>query len=81
MLLPFDVRADREGWTVIEVETDRACVLDGLRLVGLLEEDAEALANGLNRVAVERSGAWPAAGSGATQWLGETTPGDTSKRG
>lgn len=55
MLLPFDVRADCEGWTVIEVESDRTAVLDELPLVGLSSEDAETLTNALNRVAVERA--------------------------
>ena len=30
MLLPFDLRADREGWTVFEIATDQAASLDGL---------------------------------------------------
>ena len=30
MLLPFDLRADPEGWTVFEIATDQAASLDGL---------------------------------------------------
>ena len=48
LLLPFDIRADREGWTVVEVETDRPASLDGIALVGLSLEDAETMVNSLN---------------------------------
>ena len=33
MLLPFDLRADRDGWTVFEVATNRPAFLDGLPLL------------------------------------------------
>ena len=48
MLLPFDMRPDRMGWSVIEVETDRAASLDGVTLIGLSIEDAEQVVNGFN---------------------------------
>jgi hypothetical protein len=48
MLLPFDVRADPVGWTVVDVATDRAAVLDGLTLSGLQLEDAESLVFSMN---------------------------------
>jgi hypothetical protein len=37
MLIPFDLRADREGWTVFEVATDRPAFLDAFPLTGLSE--------------------------------------------
>jgi hypothetical protein len=48
VLLPFDIRPDRLGWSVIEVATDRAASLDGVMLIGLSIEDAEQLVNGFN---------------------------------
>ncbi len=48
MLLPFDIRPDRVGWTVVEVATDQPTTLEGVTLVGLSVEDAEVLVNGLN---------------------------------
>jgi hypothetical protein len=35
LLLPFDIRADREGWSVVEVETGRPASFDGVVLIGL----------------------------------------------
>ena len=52
MLLPFDFRADREGWTVFEIATDEAASLDGLPLTGLCLEDAEDAVNALNRLEI-----------------------------
>ena len=52
MLLPFDLRADREGWTVFEIATDRPAFLDGLPLNGLCLEDAEDAVNALNRLEI-----------------------------
>jgi hypothetical protein len=43
VLLPFDIRPDRLGWSVIEVATDRAASLDGVMLIGLSIEDVEQL--------------------------------------
>ena len=53
LLLPFDIRADRVGWTVVAVATGRPASLGDVPLVGLSLEDAEALANGLNAVEVK----------------------------
>ena len=53
LLLPFDIRADRVGWTVFAVATGHAASLGEVPLVGLSLEDAEALANGLNAVEVK----------------------------
>jgi hypothetical protein len=48
MLLPFDLRPDREGWTVFDIETDLPAFLDGLPLTGLSLDDAEEAVNALN---------------------------------
>jgi hypothetical protein len=48
VLLPFDIRPDSMGWSVIEVANDRAASLDGVMLIGLTLEDAEQLVNGFN---------------------------------
>jgi hypothetical protein len=53
LLLPFDIRADRVGWTVFAVATGHPASLDDVPLVGLSLEDAEAFANGLNAVEVK----------------------------
>jgi len=53
LLLPFDIRADRVGWTVFAVATGRPASLGDVPLVGLSLEDAEALANGLNALEVK----------------------------
>ena len=52
MLLPFDLRADRDGWTVFEVATNRPAFLDGLPLTGLCLEDAEDAVNALNKLEI-----------------------------
>ena len=52
MLLPFDLRADRDGWTVFEVATNRPAFLDGLPLTGLCVEDAEDAVNALNKLEI-----------------------------
>jgi hypothetical protein len=52
MLLPFDLRVDREGWTVFEIATDQAASLDGLPLNGLCLEDAEDAVNALNKLEI-----------------------------
>jgi hypothetical protein len=52
MLLSFDLRADREGWTVFEIATDQAASLDGLPLTGLCLEDAEDAVNALNQLEI-----------------------------
>ena len=48
MLLPFDLRPDREGWTVFDIETDLPAFLDGFPLTGLSLDDAEEAVNALN---------------------------------
>jgi hypothetical protein len=48
MLLPFDLRPDREGWTVFDIETDLPASLEGIPLTGLCLDDAEEAVNALN---------------------------------
>ncbi len=45
----YDVRPDRVGWTVYDVETGRPAVLDDLALTQLEHETADELASLLNR--------------------------------
>ena len=52
MLIPFDLRADREGWTVFQGATDEAASLEGQPLTGLGLEDAEDAVNALNRLEI-----------------------------
>lgn len=42
------MRADKTGWTVYDVATDRPIVLDDVVLTGISFEDADALVNLLN---------------------------------
>jgi hypothetical protein len=44
----YDMRADRTGWTVYDVGTDRPVILDDLILTGISFEDADSLVNLLN---------------------------------
>jgi hypothetical protein len=52
MLLPFDLRADREGWTVFEIATDRPAFLEEVPLSGLCLADAEDAVNALNKLEI-----------------------------
>ena len=52
MLLPYDIRADREGWTVFDVTTERPASFDDVVLVGLSLEDAEKAVSALNAIEV-----------------------------
>ena len=45
----YDVRPDRVGWTVYDVETGKAAVMDDLVLTELEHETADELAGLLNR--------------------------------
>ena len=45
----FDVKPDRVGWTVYDVETGKHAVLDDLLLTELEHETADELAGLLNR--------------------------------
>jgi hypothetical protein len=52
MLLPYDIRPDREGWTVFDVTTSRPGFLHEVLLVGFSLEDAEEAANALNALEI-----------------------------
>jgi hypothetical protein len=52
MLLPFDLQADRIGWTVIDLRTHKPVSFDELPLVGLSVEDAEQAVNALNALEI-----------------------------
>lgn len=51
--MPFDMRPDKIGWTVYDVLTGRAVLLEDVKLVELELEDANALVNLLNRRAAQ----------------------------
>jgi hypothetical protein len=48
VLLPYDLRPDRVGWTVIEVKNDHAASIGGVALTELSLEEAERLVSALN---------------------------------
>ena len=62
----FDMRPDREGWTVYETGTGRPALLDDLALVGLDHEAADELVGLLNRAGrprrPKRLSDWPLTG-------------------
>jgi hypothetical protein len=45
----YDMKPDRVGWTVFDVETNKPAVLHGLILIEFAHEDADALVARLNR--------------------------------
>ena len=45
----YDIRPDRVGWTVYDIELGRPLLLGELKLVGLEHEAADELASLLNR--------------------------------
>jgi hypothetical protein len=51
----YDIRPDRVGWTVYDIELERPLLLDDMILIGLEHEAADELAGLLNRSAC-RSG-------------------------
>ena len=48
MLLPFDMRLDKVGWTIVEVATNRPATMADLPLVELSLDDADRLVDELN---------------------------------
>ena len=52
MLLPFDLRPDREGWTVWDVATDTPASVEGFALIGLSLDDAEQAVKALNDIEI-----------------------------
>jgi len=53
MLLRYDLRPDREGWTVFDVTTDHPAFFEELPLVGLPLDDAEKAVNALNTIEIK----------------------------
>src|SRR4051794_530618 len=53
MLLRYDLRPDREGWTVFDVTTDRPAFFEELPLVGLPLDDEEKAVNALNTMEIK----------------------------
>jgi hypothetical protein len=48
VLLPFDMRPDKVGWTIVEVATNRPATIADLPLVELSLDDADRLVDELN---------------------------------
>lgn len=58
----YDMKPDRVGWTVFDVETGRPALLNGLILIEFEHEDADELVARLNRplhVQPKRLSNWP----------------------
>jgi hypothetical protein len=58
----YDMKPDRVGWTVFDVQTNKPAVLHGLILIEFEHEDADALVARLNRplhVQPKRLSNWP----------------------
>jgi hypothetical protein len=53
MLLRYDLRPDREGWTVFDVTTDHPAFFEELPLMGLPLDDAEKAVNALNTIEIK----------------------------
>jgi hypothetical protein len=53
MLLRYDLRPDREGWTVFDVTTDHPAFFEELPLVGLPLDDGEKAVNALNTIEIK----------------------------
>jgi hypothetical protein len=54
MAAPYDIRPDSNGWTVYEITTDLPATVDGFLQCGLILEDADDLADLLNRLHTEQ---------------------------
>ena len=57
MLVRYDIRPDRTGWTIYDRLTERPAEIAGFVSVGLPLDDAEELADLLNTLAFVRRGA------------------------
>jgi hypothetical protein len=75
----YDVRPDRVGWTVYDVETGKRAVMDDLVLTELEHETADELAGLLNRnvygTRQKRLSKWPLPSSPARQDAGKLPAG------
>ena len=59
----YDMKPDRVGWTVFDVETGRPALLQGLILTGIDHDDADELVPCLNsplHVQLKPKSNWPA---------------------
>jgi hypothetical protein len=54
MAAPYDIRPDPSGWTVFDITTDLPATVDGFLQCGLTLEDADDLADLLNRLHTEQ---------------------------
>jgi hypothetical protein len=57
MAARYDIKPDGNGWTVYDTATSLAAEVNGFIQVGLSVEDADDLADLLNRLHVEQSAA------------------------
>ena len=57
MMVRFDLRPDRDGWTIYDRTTDKPAVIDGFVPVGLPFDDADDLVDLLNTLDVLKRGA------------------------
>ena len=57
MAARYDIKPDGNGWTVYDTATSQAAEVNGRIQVGLSVEDADDLADLLNRLHVEQSAA------------------------
>ena len=75
-VLMYDLRPDRVGWTVYDIDTHRPVVLDGLVLTGLEHKLADELVSLLNRSVYgpsrKRLGKWPLMPTAARHHGGKT---------
>lgn len=51
MLVRYDVRRERDGWTIYDRQTDRPGSVQGYYTVGLAREEADEIADLLNTLA------------------------------
>ena len=57
MIVRFDIRPDRTGWTIYDRTTNRPAVVDGFMSVGLPFDDADDLVDLLNTLHLLRQSA------------------------
>jgi hypothetical protein len=54
MAARYDIQTDRNGWTVYDTTTDMPAEVNGMLQIGLSMEDADDLADLLNRLHAEQ---------------------------
>lgn len=55
--MPYDIRPDSDGWTVYDITTGLPAAVNTVSQTGLSVEDADDLADLLNRLHTEQSAA------------------------